>query len=73
MGGCSQRAGTTRCRRSRVRLHDIIKRHGADAIGGIGSTHTTNEEAYLFQKLLRAGIGTNNVDHYHGCFPTRRA
>ena len=29
--------------------------HGAQAIGGIGSTHTTNEEAYLFQKLLRAG------------------
>jgi NADH-quinone oxidoreductase chain G len=52
-----------------VRLHDIIKQHGADAIGGIGSTHTTNEEAYLFQKLLRAGIGTNNVDHYHGRFP----
>ncbi len=52
-----------------VRLHDIIKQHGADAIGGIGSTHTTNEESYLFQKLLRAGIGTNNVDHYHGRFP----
>ena len=52
-----------------VRLHDIIKQHGADAIGGIGSTHTTNEEAYLFQKLLRAGFGTNNVDHYHGRFP----
>jgi NADH-quinone oxidoreductase subunit G len=52
------------------RLHDIIKRHGADAIGGIGSTHTTNEEAYLFQKLVRAGLGTNNVDHYHGRFPT---
>ena len=56
-----------------VRLHDIIKQHGADAIGGIGSTHTTNEEAYLFQKLLRAGIGTNNVDHYHGRFPSRGA
>jgi NADH-quinone oxidoreductase chain G len=52
-----------------VRLHDIVKQHGADAIGGIGSTHTTNEEAYLFQKLLRAGFGTNNVDHYHGRFP----
>jgi NADH-quinone oxidoreductase subunit G len=51
------------------RLHDTIKQHGAVAVGGIGSTHTTNEEAYLFQKLLRAGLGTNNVDHYHGRFP----
>ena len=39
------------------------------AVGGIGSTHTTNEEAYLFQKLLRAGLSTNNVDHRHGVFP----
>jgi len=52
------------------RLQDTIKQHGAEAVGGIGSTHTTNEEAYLFQKLLRAGLGTNNVDHYHGRFPT---
>jgi predicted molibdopterin-dependent oxidoreductase YjgC len=41
-------------------------------VGGIGSTHTTNEEAYLFQKLLRTGIGTNNVDHWHGSFPDQR-
>ena len=47
--------------------------HGAEAIGGIGSTHTTNEEAYLFQKLLRAGLGTNNVDHFHGRFPATGA
>ena len=46
---------------------------GAEAVGGIGSTHTTNEEAYLFQKLLRAGLGTNNVDHYHGRFPAGSA
>jgi predicted molibdopterin-dependent oxidoreductase YjgC len=51
------------------RLRDAVKRFGATAVGGIGSTHTTNEEAYLFQKLLRAGLGTNNVDHYHGRFP----
>ena len=51
------------------RLREIASQHGAQAIGGIGSTHTTNEEAYLFQKLLRAGLGTNNVDHYHGVFP----
>ncbi len=52
-----------------TRLQAIAERDGADAVGGIGSTHTTNEEAYLFQKLLRAALGTNNVDHYHGLFP----
>ncbi len=51
------------------RLAESARRHGPVAVGGIGSTHTTNEEAYLFQKLLRAGIGTNNVDHFHGAFP----
>ncbi len=52
-----------------TRLKEIALRDGPAAIGGIGSTHTTNEEAYLFQKLLRAGLGTNNVDHFHGRFP----
>ncbi|WIG61150.1 MAG: NADH-ubiquinone oxidoreductase chain G [Ktedonobacterales bacterium] len=51
------------------RLRAVRDQRGARAIGGIGSTHTTNEEAYLFQKLLRAGLGTNNVDHAHGRFP----
>jgi NADH-quinone oxidoreductase subunit G len=50
-------------------LREVARQHGAQAVGGIGSTHTTNEEAYLFQKLLRAGLGTNIVDHYHGRFP----
>ena len=34
-----------------------------DAIAGFGSAKCSNEEAYLFQKLIRAGFGTNNVDH----------
>ncbi len=55
-----------------ARLRDIISKHGARAIGGIGSTRTTNEEAYLFQKLLREVIGTPNVDHHHGYFPGPR-
>jgi len=42
---------------SRLRL--IASKQGAQAIGGIGSTRTTNEEAYLFQKLLREAIGTD--------------
>ena len=53
-----------------TRLREIATRDGAQAVGGIGSTHTSNEEAYLFQKLLRAGLGTNNIDHHHGRFPT---
>ena len=55
-----------------LRLGEIIKKHGASAVGGIGSTRTTNEEAYLFQKLLRQVIGTPHVDHHHGHFPTTR-
>ncbi|MGH2515976.1 MAG: NADH-quinone oxidoreductase subunit NuoG, partial [Ktedonobacterales bacterium] len=51
------------------RLREVARRDGAQAVGGIGSTHTTNEEAYLFQKLLRAGLGTNNIDAYTGRFP----
>lgn len=45
------------------RLKDIKSRHGADAIGGLSSARCTNEENYLFQKFMRAAIGTNNVDH----------
>jgi NADH-quinone oxidoreductase subunit G len=54
------------------RLRIIADRYGAASIGGIGSTRTTNEEAYLFQKLLREAIGTPNVDHHHGNFPGPR-
>src|SRR5579859_892226 len=53
-------------------LSNIAGKHGAKAIGGIGSTRTTNEEAYLFQKLLREVIGTPNIDHHHGYFPAPR-
>jgi formate dehydrogenase major subunit len=36
---------------------------GPGALSGFGSAKGTNEEAYLFQKLVRTGFGTNNVDH----------
>jgi formate dehydrogenase major subunit len=36
---------------------------GPDALAGFGSAKCSNEEAYLFQKMMRAGLGTNNVDH----------
>ncbi|WP_299779604.1 formate dehydrogenase subunit alpha [uncultured Roseobacter sp.] len=32
-------------------------------IAGFGSAKCTNEEAYLFQKMIRQGFGHNNVDH----------
>ena len=37
--------------------------YGPDAIAGLSSARCTNEDNYLFQKILRSGIGTNNVDH----------
>ena len=46
------------------KIREIKKRYGADAIGGISSSRATNEENYLMQKLMRAVIGTNNID---GC------
>lgn len=45
------------------RLMDIKKTSGPGALAGFGSAKVTNEEAYLFQKLVRAVFGTNNVDH----------
>jgi formate dehydrogenase major subunit len=45
------------------RLKAIHSEHGSGAIAGFGSAKCSNEEAYLFQKLIRAGFGTNNVDH----------
>src|ERR1700730_10091134 len=44
-------------------LKTIRDRDGSQALAGFGSAKCTNEEAYLFQKLVRAGFGTNNVDH----------
>ncbi len=43
-------------------LKVIKNKRGADSIGGLGSVRTTNEESYLFQKFMRAVVGTNNVD-----------
>ena len=37
--------------------------HGGHALAGFGSAKGSNEEAYLFQKLVRTGFGSNNVDH----------
>ncbi len=44
-------------------LKTIRDRDGGNALSGFGSAKCSNEEAYLFQKLVRTGFGTNNVDH----------
>jgi len=45
------------------RLNKIKVQHGSDSIAFLSSAKATNEENYLLQKLARAVIGTNNVDH----------
>jgi len=45
------------------RLQAIVRQHGPDSVGVMVSAKITNEENYLAQKLARAVIGTNNVDH----------
>ncbi|WP_046863211.1 formate dehydrogenase subunit alpha [Microvirga massiliensis] len=44
-------------------LKRIRDERGGGALAGFGSAKGSNEEAYLFQKLVRTGFGTNNVDH----------
>ncbi len=44
-------------------LKTVLDRDGSSAMAGFGSAKGSNEEAYLFQKLVRTGFGTNNVDH----------
>ncbi len=44
-------------------LADIRDRHGRKSLAGFGSAKGSNEEAYLFQKLVRTGFRSNNVDH----------
>jgi formate dehydrogenase major subunit len=44
-------------------LRKIRDQHGSKALAGFGSAKGSNEEAFLFQKLVRTGFGTNNVDH----------
>jgi len=45
------------------RLGGIVKAYGGDAIATYACAKATNEDNYLFQKLVRAVLGTNNVDH----------
>ena len=47
-------------------LKGIKDTHGGKAIAGIASDRLTNEEHYLFQKLMRCGLNTNHIDHSGG-------
>ena len=44
-------------------LSRLRDQHGGKAVAGFGSAKCSNEEAYIFQKIIRAGFGHNNVDH----------
>jgi formate dehydrogenase major subunit len=49
--------------RAAAGLMKALDEHGASGLAGFGSAKGSNEEAYLFQKLVRTGFRTNNVDH----------
>jgi len=44
-------------------LAKLRSEKGGESVAGFGSAKCSNEEAYLFQKLIRTGFGHNNVDH----------
>jgi formate dehydrogenase alpha subunit len=46
-----------------TKFQEIKEKYGAQSIGGISSSRATNEENYLFQKWMRACIGTNHIDN----------
>ena len=45
------------------RFNEIKAEHGPDTIAGLASARVSNEDNYVFQKLIRCAIGTNNIDH----------
>lgn len=48
---------------SAARFQDILTKGGGEAIAVLASAKCTNEENYLIQKLARAVLKTNNIDH----------
>ena len=46
-----------------TKFKEIIKKDGPDAIAGVSCARSINEDSYQMQKLFRAVIGTNNIDH----------
>jgi len=45
------------------KFQEVVQRYGPESIGVLVSAKVSNEENYLAQKLARAALGTNNVDH----------
>ncbi|NLS45234.1 MAG: formate dehydrogenase subunit alpha [Firmicutes bacterium] len=45
------------------KLGGLVSEHGSDSVAFFSSAKCTNEVSYLMQKLARAAVGTNNVDH----------
>jgi formate dehydrogenase alpha subunit len=45
------------------RFNEVKAKYGPHALAGITSSRATNEDNYVFQKLIRCGFGTNNIDH----------
>ena len=41
----------------------IKSEHGPDAIAGLASSRATNEDCYVMQRLMRAAVGTHNIDN----------
>ena len=56
-------AGRRRSTGSRPSCTRIKREHGPDAIAGLASSRATNEDCYAMQRLMRAAIGTNNIDN----------
>ncbi len=48
--------------RAAAGFHDIVTRHGGDALGIFSCSKSTNEMNYLAQKLARVAFGTHNID-----------
>jgi NADH-quinone oxidoreductase chain G len=55
-----------------ARFDQVVRDHGPQAIGGLGSTRVTNEASYLFQRFMRTVLGSNSVDHL-GRMPAKAA
>lgn len=45
------------------KIKEVIKTSGPDALAGVSCARSINEDSYQMQKLFRAAIGTNNIDH----------
>lgn len=45
------------------RFNEVKAKYGPEALGGLCSARATNEDNYVFQKLIRCAFGTNNIDH----------